>query len=98
MTILAQPAVARVRAILLSKKVQPMKRFFFDVATDDAVRYDYQGRMFGNVEEARALAELIALDIACSEDNSEPGEVQVRNVSGSCLFSVSIQAPEAAAA
>jgi hypothetical protein len=75
-----------------------MKRFFFDVATDEAVRYDYQGRVFGDMEEAKALAELIALDLACSEDRNETGEVQVRNVSGSCLFAISIQTPEAAAA
>jgi hypothetical protein len=68
-----------------------MKRFFFDVATGESVRYDYQGRIFGNVEEARALAELIALDFSCSEENKEVGEVQVRNESGSCLFSVAIQ-------
>jgi hypothetical protein len=73
-----------------------MKRFFFDVATESAVRYDYQGRMFGNMDEARALAELIALDLSCSEDRDETGEVQVRNVSGNCLFSVSIRTAEAA--
>jgi hypothetical protein len=75
-----------------------MKRFFFDVATDESVRYDYQGRIFGNVEEARALAELIALDLSCSEENKEVGEVQVRNVSGNCLFSISVQARELEAA
>ena len=75
-----------------------MKRFFFDVATRQAVRYDYQGRIFGNVDEARALAELIALDLSCSEESGATGEVQVRNVSGNCLFSVSIQDAELAAA
>jgi hypothetical protein len=75
-----------------------MKRFFFDVATEKAVRYDYQGRVFGNMDEAKALAELIALDLACSEDHDEAGEVQVRNISGNCLFSILIQEPEAAAA
>ena len=75
-----------------------MKRFFFDVATDESVRYDYQGRMFGNAEEARALAELIALDFSCSEENKGVGEVQVRNESGNCLFSVSIQVPALEAA
>jgi hypothetical protein len=75
-----------------------MKRFFFDIATGQSVRYDYQGRIFGNMEEARALAELIALDLSCSEETGAAGEVQVRNVSGNCLFSVSIQDPELAAA
>jgi hypothetical protein len=74
-----------------------MKRFFFDVATDKSVRYDYHGRVFGNTDEARALAELIALDLSCSEDNGE-GEVQVRSVDGSFLFSVSIGAQELQAA
>ena len=74
-----------------------MKRFFFDVATDKSVRYDYHGRIFGNAEEARALAELIALDLSCSEDNDD-SEVQVRNVTGSCLFSIAIRAQELEAA
>ena len=49
-----------------------MKRFFFDVSFKTHVRYDYQGREFAAAEQARELAELIALDIGCS-DTSETG-------------------------
>ena len=75
-----------------------MKRFFFDVSFKTYVQYDYQGRDFAQPEQARELAELIALDLECS-DNETPGtEVQVRNVGGTCLFSVPIRKAEAIAA
>jgi hypothetical protein len=80
-----------------------MKRFFFDVSYKTHVRYDYQGRDFAQPEQARELAELIALDLECS-DSSTPGseaqvrEVQVRNVGGTCLFSVPIRQAEPIAA
>jgi len=80
-----------------------MKRFFFDVSYKTYVQYDYQGRDFAQPEQARELAELIALDLECS-DSETPGtevqvcEVQVRNVGGTCLFSVPIRKPEAIAA
>ncbi len=75
-----------------------MKRFFFDVVTSSSVQYDYQGRVFGNLEDARALAELIALDLSCSEEHKQADEVQVRNISGNCLFSVAVQQGELEAA
>jgi len=70
-----------------------MTRYFFDVANDSDVHYDYRGREFEKPEEARELAELIALDIECTDDGSEldAAEVQVRNVSGDRLFSVPIR-------
>ena len=69
-----------------------MKRFFFDVSFKTHVHYDYQGRDFAQPEQARELAELIALDFECSEDSDDLGsEVQVRNVGGTCLFSVPIR-------
>lgn len=76
-----------------------MKRFFFDVAFKTHVHYDYQGREFAGAEQARELAELIALDLGCSEDNNGAGtEVQVRNIGGTCLFSVPIRQAERIAA
>ena len=76
-----------------------MKRFFFDVSFKTHIHYDYQGRDFAGPEQARELAELIALDLECSEDNESMGsEVQVRNVGGTCLFSVPVRQPERIAA
>jgi hypothetical protein len=76
-----------------------MKRFFFDVSFRDHTHYDYQGRDFAQQEQARELAELIALDLECRDDGNWAGsEVQVRNVGGTCLFSVPIREPELIAA
>ena len=50
-----------------------MKRFFFDVSFKTHVLYDYQGRDFAAAEQARELAELIALDLECSDDQRLPG-------------------------
>jgi len=76
-----------------------MKRFFFDVSFNTHVHYDYQGRDFAQPEQARELAELIALDLECSSDGETPGaEVQVRNITGICLFSIPIRQPERIAA
>jgi hypothetical protein len=69
-----------------------MKRFFFDVAQNSLIQYDFQGRDFAQLEHARELAELIALDLECSDDGEWAGsEVQVRNVRGTCLFSIPIR-------
>jgi hypothetical protein len=75
-----------------------MKRFFFDVSFNTHVHYDYQGRDFAQPEQARELAELIALDMECSESEVQGSEVQVRNIAGACLFSVPIRQPERIAA
>jgi hypothetical protein len=75
-----------------------MKRFFFDVSYKTHVHYDYQGRDFAQPEQARELAELIALDLECSESDTPGTEVQVRNIGGTCLFSVPIRQPERTAA
>jgi hypothetical protein len=76
-----------------------MKRFFFDVANAAYVLYDYHGREFEQLEAARELAELIALDLECTDaDNSTGLEVQVRNVRGEQLFSIPVREPELIAA
>ena len=76
-----------------------MQRYFFDVSNRAYVQYDYRGRPFENAEEAGKLAELIALDIECTDGGElAGGEVQVRNVSGMHLFSVPIRQPELVAA
>jgi hypothetical protein len=75
-----------------------MKRFFFDVSYKTHVQYDYQGRDFAQPEQARELAELIALDLECSESDTPGSEVQVRNVGGTFLFSVPIRQADSIAA
>ena len=45
------------------------------------MRYDYKGRDFERLDQVRELAELIALDIQCTEsEDLDLVEVQVRNV------------------
>jgi hypothetical protein len=76
-----------------------MTRYFFDVANKSYVYYDYRGREFEKLEQARELAELIALDVECTDgDDVEYGEVRVCNVSGARLLSVPIREPELIAA
>jgi len=76
-----------------------MKRLFFDVSFKTHVHYDYRGREFAQIEQARELAELIALDLECSDyGNGMDAEVQVRNIGGACLFSVPIRQPDPIAA
>ena len=67
-----------------------MTRFFFDVASKTYVQYDYQGREFSDPAEVRSFAELLALDMGCTDDQDRATEVQVRNVGGAQLFSVPI--------
>jgi len=69
-----------------------MNRYFFDVAAKSYVQYDYRGRDLTRPELAREMAELIALDIECTESDMPAGaEVQVRNIGGQKLFSVPIR-------
>lgn len=71
-----------------------MQRYFFDVAVQSHVEYDYRGRALEKAEEACKLAELIALDRECIEGGElAGGEVQVRDVSGAQLFAVPIRYP-----
>ena len=67
-----------------------MNRFFFDVAAKTYVQYDYRGREFSDPDEVRSFAELLALDMGCTDDKDRATEVQVRNVGGEQLFSVPI--------
>ena len=60
-----------------------MQRYFFDVAARTYVQYDYHGRDIHKPEEARELAELIALDIECTDGDDLVGaEIQVVVIPG----------------
>lgn len=75
-----------------------MTRYFFDVLTHAAVRYDYSGRVLAEPEQAHELAQLIALDLGCQNgDDARDREVQVRDASGGRLFSVAVPHPETVA-
>jgi hypothetical protein len=68
-----------------------MNQFFFDVSYKDRVHYDYRGRQLSQHEQARELAELIAIDVSCMDDENDMGlEVQVRNVGGKLMFAVPV--------
>lgn len=75
-----------------------MNRFFFDVAFRTSVSYDYKGREFATPLQARSFAELVALDVSCSDNADAADEVQVRDVYGAKLFVVSVQQCELVAA
>jgi hypothetical protein len=66
-------------------------RLFFDVQRQDSYCYDYRGGDFGSPEDATQMAELIAVDLGCSEtDDCAGSQVKVRNVAGETLFSVPV--------
>jgi hypothetical protein len=73
-----------------SEEILKMTRFFFDVATKTYIQYDYQGREFSDPAEVRSFAELLALDMGCTDGQDRATEVQVRDVRGAQLFSVPI--------
>lgn len=76
-----------------------MIKYFFDVAIKSYVQYDYRGRDLERLEQAREMAELIALDIEYTDGDDLAGaEVQVRNIGGQKLFSVPVREPELIAA
>jgi len=66
-------------------------RLFFDVLKEQSHSYDYHGCDFGKPEDATQLAELIAVDLGCTENDDWTGsQVQVRNIAGETLFSVPV--------
>jgi hypothetical protein len=68
-----------------------MQRYFFDFGFHTHVHYDFAGKCFVTEEQAREMAEMIALDVACADpDTSTNVEVQVRNIAGRRLFSIPI--------
>ena len=75
-----------------------MSQFFFDVAAKTYVQYDYRGREFSDPADVRSFAELLALDMGCTDDQDRAVEVQVRNIHGKQLFSVPISQPNVVAA
>jgi hypothetical protein len=70
-----------------------MKQFFFDLrgATNS---YDYRGCYLRSSHEARDMAEMMALDLGCSETENWIGSnINVVDVAGTTLFSIPVLSP-----
>jgi hypothetical protein len=69
-----------------------MTRYFFDLVSQQRCQHDVRGRDLPTLEEARRLAELIAIDLATGPEDQWTGwSVAVRGVEGLELFAVPIQ-------
>jgi hypothetical protein len=76
-----------------------MVRYFFDVRTDIGVEYDYSGALVVGFEQAVQIAELRAMDAACTPlEGRTPMEVQVHDAAGRQLLSVAVRPLDALAA
>ena len=71
-----------------------MTPYFFDVVTYSSVRYDYSGTVLTSAEQAFEWAEVLAIDIECSDEVWNTSNVEVRDVSGNLLHSVKVRPPE----
>jgi len=71
-----------------------MARYFFDiVGQNHRACYDYKGQETSSPEKALNLAEVLALDLCCTNPESWTGcTVEVRDRLGVCLFSVPVPA------
>jgi hypothetical protein len=71
-----------------------MTRYFFDLVSQQHSQHDFRGRELPTLEEARRLAELIAIDLATGpEDQWAAGwNIAVRGADERELFAVPIQA------
>lgn len=67
-----------------------MQHFFFDIRSSERLHHDFRGRFLVN-DDARQMAELIALDLECSDTDDWTGAaVEVRDVRGGILCSVPV--------
>ena len=68
-----------------------MTRLFFDIVSPEGPEYDHVGRYFHDLTGAYRDAEMLSLDLSCTQDRDWQGsEVQVRNVSGEKLFALPV--------
>jgi hypothetical protein len=69
----------------------PMTRLFFDLVGPTAKSFDYHGRYFRDPQEAHEHAQVLSLDLSCTDTEDWRGaEVEVRDVAGHRLFSVPV--------
>jgi hypothetical protein len=70
-----------------------MTRYFFDLISQQRCQHDFRGRDLPALEDARQLAEMIAIDLATGPEDQWVGwSVAVRGADGGELLSVPIQA------
>lgn len=50
-----------------------MTQYFFDVnpGPHSSIRYDYRGRWLQTIEHAQKMAELIAMDLGCTQGGED---------------------------
>jgi hypothetical protein len=76
-----------------------MVRLFFDVVGAEHPLLDFHGQLVRSVDGAREVAEVIALDHACSEGQGQAEtNVVVRDAKGNVVMSVPIQSTDSVAA
>jgi len=64
-----------------------MSRLFLDIVGPTVRQFDFSGAMYPGLDQARAAAELLSLDLGCDVDSPWLGaEVQVRDATGARLF------------
>ena len=68
-----------------------MMRLFFDVVGPNTRSVDYHGRYFSNHVDAHNAAQMLSLDLSCTEQGPlEEVKVEVRDPSGQHLFSIPV--------
>jgi hypothetical protein len=74
-----------------------MQRYFFDVVNEQSSLFDYHGRKFADLDGARNLAELIAIDLAIEPDGHWRGwKVRVCDAKGQQFLSIAVGVHESA--
>lgn len=75
-----------------------MQRFFFDLVDRNRAEFDYRGYDMPSAEQAREMAEVIAIDVSTRGDRIG-WKVRVSDAAGKTYFSVMVvELPELAAA
>jgi len=68
-----------------------MRRYFFDLVSDERSEYDYRGHDFSDLSIAEEMAKLIALDLGIEPENRWSGwSINVRNAHGQEFFRVPV--------
>jgi uncharacterized protein DUF6894 len=68
-----------------------MRRYFFDLVSDERSEYDYRGCDFSELSNAEEMATLMALDLGIEPESRWSGwTVNVRNAHGQEFFRVPV--------
>jgi hypothetical protein len=84
-------AAGEAKSAFRAIRKKPMTRLFFDLVGPTTKSFDYHGRYFHHPEEAHEHAQVLSLDLSCTDTEEWRGaEVEVRDVAGHRLFSVPV--------